>query len=321
MVPAKTARDFMVTRMVTLHPDTHVLEAIRRLLKRRLTGAPVVDERGHYLGVFSEKCCLRVLTETTAAHAAGSKSPLPTAREFMVRRPLTLPADMDAFAAIDHLLRHRHCGALVVDENAEYVGVFSQRTSIRVLVHAAYDQLPSTEVRAWMKSDPGRVTAPDTDLLTVAGKFLDNSWRLLPVIEDGKLLGQVSRCDVLRAEHPLATHFRSHAGESADEASTRLTEANGDFELKAPSTVRSWMDRAARTISEDDDLFTVAHVFRDTPYRRLPVVSNGRLAGLVTRRHVLQAASQLIVPKTKAPHFSSQVFLSATGVAEDSSIM
>lgn len=317
MAHAKIARDFMVTRMVKLHPDTHVLEAIGTLLKHRLTGAPVVDDHGRYAGVFSEKCCLRVLTET----AAAADSVLPAARNFMVKRPLTLQSDMDAFAAIDHLLKHRHCGALVVNEDGQYAGVFSQRTSIRVLVHAAYDQLPSTKVGAWMKSESGRVTAPEADLLAVAKRFMENSWRLLPVIEDGKLLGQISRCDVLRAEHHLATQFRQHSGDTFARESGGSAAAGAGFQLKAPSTVRSWMDRNARTITEDTDLFTIAHVFRDTPFRRLPVVENGRLVGLVTRRHVLQAASQLSAPETKSPHFSSQVFLSATGSAEESSIM
>lgn len=317
MAHAKTARDFMVTRMVTLPPETHVLEAVGTLLKRRLTGAPVVDDQGCYLGVFSEKCCLRVLTETAAA-AAGVDTVLPTAREFMVKRPLTLQSKMDAFAAIDYLLRHRHCGALVVNEEGQYVGVFSQRTSLRVLVHAAYDQLPSTEVGAWMKSEPGRVTSPETDLLAVARRFMENSWRLLPVIEDGRLLGQISRCDVLRAEHHLATQIRHHSGDTLAGGSAA---ANVDCQLQGPSTVRSWMDRNARTITGETDLFTIAHIFSDTPYRRLPVVEDGRLAGLVTRRHVLQAASQLIAPDTRAPHFSSQVFLSAIGSAEESSIM
>jgi len=326
MVPAMTARDFMVTRMVTLQPDTLALKATGWLLKRRLTGAPVVDDQGRYLGVFSEKCCLRMLTGTAAVAAAAGVSPkLPAARKFMVARPLTLPIHMDAFAAIDHLLKHGHCGALVVNDDGQYVGVFSQRTSIRVLTQAAYEQLPSSEVWACMDSEPGRVTAPETNLLTVAGKFLDNSWRLLPVIDDRRLVGQISRYDVLRAEHHLHTHIRRHVEYSDDDhRGTNVAgdgaESRTDCGMPTTSTVRTWMDANARTISEDADLFTIAHIFRDTPYRRLPVVRDGKLIGLVTRRHVLQAASQLMVPERR-PHFSSQVFLSAISDPHDSPIM
>lgn len=321
MVPAMTARDFMVARMVTIHPETHVLEAIGRLLKRRLTGAPVVDDQGHYYGVFSEKCCLRLLTETASQASDDGTGPTPPpAREFMVTRPLTLPAQMDAFEAIGRLLKHHHCGALVVDDDNQYVGVFSQRTSIRVLVHAAYDQLPSRKVAACMESEPGRVTAPDLSLLDVAQVFLENSWRLLPVVEGGRILGQISRCDVLRAEHHLATHIRRHAAEGTNENGPTVEDSNTGLRPVTPALVGCWMDAEAQTISEDTDLFTIAHIFRDTPYRRLPVVRDGRLVGIVTRRHVLEAASQLTRPQL-APHLSSQVFLSAIAEPQDSSII
>ena len=48
------AKDIMVTKLVTLLPDTEVAEAIRLLVKHSISGAPVTEGDGHYLGVFSE---------------------------------------------------------------------------------------------------------------------------------------------------------------------------------------------------------------------------------------------------------------------------
>ena len=56
------ARDVMVTRLVTLRPDLNVFDGIDLLLKNNITGAPVVGEERNYLGVFSEKCCMNILT-------------------------------------------------------------------------------------------------------------------------------------------------------------------------------------------------------------------------------------------------------------------
>ena len=105
-----------------------------------------------------------------------------------------------------------------------------------------------------MDSDLGRVTSPETNLLTVAEKFLRKSWRLLPVLEDGRILGQVSRYDVLRAEHHLATRIRRHVGDSCDDVRQDAEQSNADVKIAIPSTVRDWMDTGARTISEDTDL-------------------------------------------------------------------
>ncbi len=46
--------------------DLHVLEAVQRLLKNRISGAPVVDAEGNYLGIFSEKCLLTRLLSLLA---------------------------------------------------------------------------------------------------------------------------------------------------------------------------------------------------------------------------------------------------------------
>ena len=40
---------------------------------------------------------------------------------------------------------------------------------------------------------------PDTDILQVAKIFLESKFRRLPVVENGRLVGQISRRDVLRA--------------------------------------------------------------------------------------------------------------------------
>lgn len=125
-----------------------------------------------------------------------------TARDIMVKRLVTLRPELDVMVAVQRLLKNRISGAPVVDIDGTYLGVFSEKCSMHVLLDAAYEQLPSNQVRVFMDTDAKTIN-PDTHLLSIAQVFLLTSYRRLPVLEDGKLIGQVSRRDVLKAAHDL----------------------------------------------------------------------------------------------------------------------
>jgi len=127
----------------------------------------------------------------------------PLARDIMVTRLVTLSPRMDVFEAIDLLLKHKISGAPVIDEQRFLLGIFSEKCSMSVLVEAAYDQLPTTEIFAFMDTNAGTI-GEDADLLTIAQTFRNTSYRRLPVLRDGKLVGQISRRDVLQAAHDLS---------------------------------------------------------------------------------------------------------------------
>ena len=55
-----------------------------------------------------------------------------------------------------------------------------------------------------------------------------------------------------------------------------------------PRTVADYMSGNAETVSPDDDVEDVLPVFRSGRYRRLPVVENGRLVGVVSRRDLMR---------------------------------
>lgn len=301
----KLARDIMVTRLVTVHPRTHVFDGIAALLRHRITGAPVIGERHRYLGMLSEKSCLTVLTVTARAAderglAASRRS---QSQDFMAKRLVTLRAGMPALDAIALLLKNRISGAPVVDPAGRFLGVFSEKFSMDVLLGLAYDQLPAAPVDAFMNTDFGRVIDGSEPLLEIAQRFLDTPYRRLPVVRDGALVGQVSRRDVLAAEHHLTSALdgrRSILRERSSELGLEDLAAPdeegdpADFELDS-TDASAFMDRKARTISEDTDLLTIARIFKSTPYRRLPVLRGSRLVGQISRRDVLAATHGLLV--------------------------
>lgn len=133
-----------------------------------------------------------------------------TARDFMVKKLITLRPDMDVIDAVQRLLKNRISGAPVVDASGQFVGVFSEKCAMQVLLDAAYEQLPSNEIRLFMDTE-AQTIAPDSQLLSIAQVFLLTSYRRLPVLEDGRLIGQVSRRDVMRASLDLIKKTPDHA--------------------------------------------------------------------------------------------------------------
>jgi CBS domain-containing protein len=52
-----------LSQMVTFRPDQPIQQAINTILEKRISGAPVLDERNHLVGNLSEKDCLRIIVD------------------------------------------------------------------------------------------------------------------------------------------------------------------------------------------------------------------------------------------------------------------
>ena len=283
------ASGIMATKLTTLSPDTNVIDGVARLLENRVTGAPVVDDGYTYKGIFSEKCSMDVLIGAARLYEQRNRVlPAVSARDVMETDLITLSPDDDAFDAIGKLLDNRISGAPVLDSQQRFLGSFSEKTSMSVLLGAAYDQLPTTTVGNFMNVDPGRVIEEDLNWMAVAKIFLETPYRRLPVVRDGRLLGQISRRDILRCALALAKRVPEY-----------LEPVRNPDDTVLPNTVSEAMDSTARTIKGDVDLLTIATIFRDSPYRRLAVVDGEKLAGLVSRRDLLGAVRNMLATAPK----------------------
>jgi CBS domain-containing protein len=118
--------------------------------------------------------------------------------DYMARQLVTVGPQATAAEAIGLLLKHEISGMPVVDEDGALLGVLSERDCLKPLVDAQYYELPTTPVKELMSTDLQTVS-PQTDIMKVAELFLNNRYRRLPVLDEGRVVGQISRRDVLRA--------------------------------------------------------------------------------------------------------------------------
>ncbi len=125
-----------------------------------------------------------------------------TVGEIMARKLVTLRPDMDMQQAIELLLKHKISGATVVDQDRNIVGMLSEKDCLRIFANGAYNSLPNAKVSDYMAKNVITIS-PEADLFTVADLFLKNPFRRLPVVENGTLVGQVSRRDILAGSRKI----------------------------------------------------------------------------------------------------------------------
>lgn len=135
------------------------------------------------------------------------------ARDIMVKRVITFSPETNWLEAAKLLLKHHVSGAPIVNKDNELVGMVSDQSMMWALVDAAYDELPSSELRNYMSRDVCTITE-DADLLSIVQVFQNKEVRRLPVVRDRKLVGQISRRDVIAAAvkllEPTATEHKSN---------------------------------------------------------------------------------------------------------------
>ena len=119
-------------------------------------------------------------------------------KEYMSRKLHTLTPSTNVVEAMDVFLNHKISGAPVVDENGVMVGILSEVDLMQVVVQDSYYNESMGIVADYMHTEVDTVS-PEVDIYTVAEMFIKNHRRRYPVVADGKLVGQISRRDVLRA--------------------------------------------------------------------------------------------------------------------------
>ena len=126
-------------------------------------------------------------------------------RDHMSTRLVTLDPDMDILGAVNLLITNVIAGAPVVDGNRNLVGILTERDCMRVAMQAEYHGMPGGPVRRYMTKDPQYVS-PDESILHVAQLFIDGKYHRYPVVKNDRLVGMISRRDVMHAmgkQHPM----------------------------------------------------------------------------------------------------------------------
>jgi CBS domain-containing protein len=127
-----------------------------------------------------------------------------TVKDYMSGKLVTFSPQMDVLDAIHELVQRRIAGAPVVDDHGNLVGMLSEFDCMQVVLAASYHGEPGGPVSDLMVADVKTVDA-GMSIVDLAELFIATGYRRFPVLKDNRLIGQISRRDVLRALVEIAT--------------------------------------------------------------------------------------------------------------------
>lgn len=122
-----TAREIMTEDVVTITPESSLVEAIELLLLQEISGLPVTDNEGHLVGIVTEFALLAIVydekirQETVAAH--------------MTTDVLTIDVDDPISKIADMCIVHR-VRRVPVMHNGRIVGLIARRDVLKALYEA-----------------------------------------------------------------------------------------------------------------------------------------------------------------------------------------
>lgn len=121
--------------------------------------------------------------------------------DYMTTNLITFRAEDSLDHVINLLITNKISGGPVVNSKNELVGIISETDCIKHISESKYYNMPAdtnNTVGKYMVKDVDTIDK-NMNIFDAAFKFISSHRRRFPVVENGKLIGQLSQKDVLKA--------------------------------------------------------------------------------------------------------------------------
>jgi CBS domain-containing protein len=119
-------------------------------------------------------------------------------KDYMARRLTTLEPDTGILHAVQTLIKNDIAAAPVVDKDGALVGILTEKDCMRVVLNACYHSEYGGTVADFMSTEV-EAMSPEDSITDAAKRFLDKRYHRYPVLDNNRLVGLISRRDLLRA--------------------------------------------------------------------------------------------------------------------------
>lgn len=119
-------------------------------------------------------------------------------KDYMARHLVTLQPDHEVMHAVHTLIENNISGAPVIDKDGKLAGVLTEKDCMQVILDATYYSEYGGLVSDFMTTEVEVMDAEDS-IVEAAERFINKRYHRYPVLDNNRLVGQISRGDVIRA--------------------------------------------------------------------------------------------------------------------------
>lgn len=121
-------------------------------------------------------------------------------KDYMTTKLITFRESQSIQEVVESLIKNKISGGPVVNEKQELVGIISEGDCLKQLSESRYYNMPlqHDNVKKRMATNVETIDG-NMDVFDAANKFLQSKRRRFPIVENGKLVGQISQKDILKA--------------------------------------------------------------------------------------------------------------------------
>ena len=120
--------------------------------------------------------------------------------DYMTTKLITFKPDQPIADVMEILINNKISGGPVVNESNELLGIISEGNCIKHISESRYYNMPvdNDNVGKHMVTNVETIEG-SLNIFEAAEQFLQSKRRRFPIVEDGKLIGQISQKDILIA--------------------------------------------------------------------------------------------------------------------------
>jgi CBS domain-containing protein len=250
--------DIMSRDPLYVEDSTFLTKARQMIRDNHVRGLPVVDSKGMVQGIVTNQDMLRVTSTKSNVTVSG----------YVVQVPV-VTGQMNVLDAARLMLRERRTLLPVIEseEKPRLVGVVSL---LDVFMNIDLKNVPKKQVSEIMTSEVV-TTRPDDPLTKIWDLMVEKDFTGLPVVRDGKLLGMITRFDMLKGPARISKESEKGPADSMQ------------------MTVEKFMSTPLYSVRPEDSVRTAVEMMLKHNVGRMSVVDGGTLVGIVDRNDLIKS--------------------------------